>query len=133
MALLIAIPVRAESPKLIEVQEEVKIAEVVKTEEEITREYFKDIPIMIDVIRCESTFRQFDENGSVLRGKVNPKDIGLSQINEHYHLETSKKLGLDIYTIEGNLAYARYLYSIRGTTDWVHSKPCWGGVREVII
>src|SRR6185503_2906496 len=37
-------------------------------------------PLLIDIARCESTFRQFDENGQVLRGKVNKGDVGVMQI-----------------------------------------------------
>ena len=64
---------------------------------------------------------------------MNSQDIGALQINEKYHLADSIKLGLDIYTLDGNLAYGRYIYSTQGTKPWVHSKPCWGGVREVVI
>lgn len=104
-----------------------------KTEKEIILEYFKDIPILQEVARCESTYRQHKEDGTVLKGIVNNKDIGAFQINTYYHLETAKKLGLDIYSLEGNLAYARYLYNNQGTSPWVHSKHCWGGVREIVV
>ena len=97
-----------------------------KSTEEIVREYFNDIPILIDVAFCESSFRQFDNGGNVLRGMINPEDIGILQINEYWHLEDSKAMGWDIYTLEGNLAYARYLYSIQGLGPWGWSKDCWG-------
>lgn len=83
-------------------------------------------PIMQKIAWCESGHRQFDENGEVLRGRQNPQDVGLFQINEYYHLEDSKKLGYDIYTIEGNIAYALYLYQQQGTTPWNWSRECWG-------
>ena len=38
--------------------------------EAIVREYFSDIPVMIQVARCESTFRHTLADGSVLRGVV---------------------------------------------------------------
>jgi hypothetical protein len=88
---------------------------------------------LIDVARCESQYRQFDENGNVLRGKVNSKDVGAFQINEKYHLETSQKLGIDIYTLEGNIAYARYLYETQGSKPWSASSPCWGNTRELVV
>jgi len=97
-----------------------------QTLEEYVREYFADTPIMADIARCESHFRQFSKDGSVHRGKVNKSDIGVMQVNEYYHGKTSKKLGLDIYTIEGNVAYARYLYEREGVEPWSSSKPCWG-------
>lgn len=86
-----------------------------------------EIPWQLDAIgRCESGNRQFTSTGEVLRGRVNSKDIGKYQINEYYHLETAKKLGLDIYTEEGNTEYALYLYEHQGTAPWIHSKPCHG-------
>jgi hypothetical protein len=91
------------------------------------REYFKDIPIMQEVAFCESTFRQFKADGSPLRGHENASDIGVMQINEYYHSSTAIKLGFDLATTEGNMAYARYLYDTQGTAPWIHSKPCWGG------
>jgi hypothetical protein len=81
---------------------------------------------MVQVARCESQYRQFNADGSVLRGKVNPLDAGIFQINEKFHLADSEAMGIDIHTIEGNIAYARHLYNTAGTTPWGWSRPCWG-------
>lgn len=80
---------------------------------------------MVKVAECESKFRQFNKDGTVLQGEVNPKDKGVFQINIKYHLADSKKAGLDIYTLEGNLKYAQILYKRNGTRDWNASKECW--------
>jgi hypothetical protein len=95
--------------------------------------YFQiNVPAILQKIAfCESGNRQFQVNNSelppvVLRGKQNPLDVGRFQINEFYHLKTAKKLGMDIYTWEGNTQYALYLYSKNGTRDWNWSKSCWG-------
>jgi hypothetical protein len=96
------------------------------TVEEYVRGYFSDIPVMIEIAKCESRFRQYDKNGEVLRGVVNSLDRGVMQINEYYHLETAEKLGYDLLTIEGNTAYARYIYEKSGVKPWVSSSPCWG-------
>lgn len=101
-----------------EVQEE-------PTVEETVNEYFKDTPILSKVAFCESRYRQFDAEGKVLRGVVNSKDVGVMQINEDYHLADSKKFGFDIYTLEGNLGYAKNLYDRQGVAPWVHSSKCW--------
>jgi len=95
------------------------------TTKEYVENYFSDAPIMIQVARCESQFRQFDTEGKVLRGKVNAQDVGVMQINEKYHLDTAQRLGIDIYTLEGNLAYGRYLYETQGVAPWVYSSKCW--------
>lgn len=97
-----------------------------QTVRETVEEHFADAPIMAIISQCESHFRQFEKDGSVYRGKQNSQDVGVMQINEYYHLKTSQKLGYDIHTLEGNMAYARYLYEKEGTAPWVSSKPCWG-------
>ena len=84
--------------------------EIDKDVEAHVREYFSDIPIMVEVARCESHFTQFTKSGKVLRGKAVPADVGVMQINETYHLDRASKLGYDIHTLDGNLDYARHLY-----------------------
>ena len=93
--------------------------------ESTVREYFKDVPIMAEVAKCESHFRQFEKDGSIFRGKITTKDVGVMQVNEYYHLKRAQKLGFDIHTIEGNMAYARLLFQEEGTDPWVSSSPCW--------
>jgi hypothetical protein len=95
--------------------------------EEYVRNHFADTPILAEIARCESQFRQFDKKtGEVLRGVVNNRDVGMMQINEYYHLETAEKANINIYTLEGNLEYGRKLYKQFGTDPWNSSKPCWG-------
>ena len=96
------------------------------TVEEYVRNYFSDIPILIEIARCESRFRQYDSEGGVLRGQENSLDRGVMQINEYYHGEDSDKLGFDILTLEGNTAYARYIFERYGVSPWYPSYPCWG-------
>ncbi len=95
------------------------------TAEEYVRNYFSDIPVMVEIAKCESRFRQYDVNGEVLRGEVNSLDRGVMQINEYYHGEDAKKLGFDILTIEGNTAYARYIFDKYGVRPWKSSGACW--------
>ncbi len=96
------------------------------TLEAYVREYFKETPILAEISRCESTFRQVDKDGETLRGKVNKSDLGLMQVNAYYHGEMAEELGFDLMTVDGNLAYAKYLYEKEGTTPWNSSKKCWG-------
>jgi hypothetical protein len=93
--------------------------------EAYVRDYFKDTPLLAEIARCESTFKQFDRNGNVIRGKVNSDDIGVMQINTYYHGESAEKLGYDIYTIDGNLSYAKHLYEKYGDDPWSSSSKCW--------
>lgn len=94
--------------------------------EDAVKAVFGQNSIMVKVANCESQFTQFNSDGSVHRGVQNHQDVGVMQINEHYHLAASEKLGYNIYTLAGNLAYAKLLYDQEGTTPWDWSKPCWG-------
>jgi hypothetical protein len=89
------------------------------------REYFADAPEMAEIAWCESRMRHLSKDGTIFRGKVDNDDIGVMQINTRYHQETADDLGIDIYSLKGNLAYARYLYEKQGTKPWNSSKPCW--------
>ncbi len=112
------------------IKTEVTVAEEIQTDsldtEAIVRGYFKDIPVMAEVARCESTFRHTLADGTVIRGKVDPADTGVMQINRRYHESTAIELGLDLNDIYDNMAYARYLYEKKGTQPWSASSPCWG-------
>ena len=96
------------------------------TVEAKVRSEFWDAPIMVRIAYCESRVRQFNPDGTVHRGRINPKDAGVFQINEPWHLASANRLGMDIYTLDGNIAYARHLYERNGTRDWKWSRRCWG-------
>lgn len=77
---------------------------------------------LIQVALCESGGKQFYANGDLVVSKTN--DIGLYQINERW-ISTAQALGYDIFTPEGNTAFALWLYHKDGLSDWSASKPCW--------
>jgi len=91
----------------------------------IVRSYFRDTPIMIEVARCESTFRHTLADGSVLQGHVDPADTGVMQINKRYHEKSAIAMDLDLENINDNMAYAMHLYEKQGTQPWSASAPCW--------
>ncbi len=93
--------------------------------EKAVRSYFSDIPVMIQIARCESTFRHTLEDGSILQGRVDPADTGVMQINKRYHQKTAEQLGLNLDDLYDNMAYARDLYERKGTQPWSASAPCW--------
>src|SRR3989344_8556163 len=101
-----------------------------QTVEEYVRDYFADEPVMIAIAECESQFRQSDKNGKLLKNSTSSA-IGVFQIMSSIHAGNAQKnLGIDITTIEGNAAYARYLYEESGTKHWNASKVCWGKTEE---
>ena len=96
-----------------------------KNVEKFINDYFADIPVLAEIAKCESQFRQFNSSGRVLEGKKNRYDRGVMQINVLYHAETAEKLGLDVHNLDGNVAYARYLYERQGARPWMSSSACW--------
>lgn len=87
---------------------------------------------MIKIAFCESRFRQYDKNGNLFRGIINDRDVGVMQINTDYHGLEAAKIGMDLTTIEGNMAYAKRLYERQGTQPWNSSSPCWAP-KEVAV
>lgn len=87
-----------------------------------------EIPqIMQDIAFCESRNRQFNKDGSVYMGEINPLDTGKFQINQKYWLKKSQELGYDIFTLKGNTDMALWIYKHYGTTPWNWSRDlCWG-------
>ena len=120
-------PITIDSATIRQVEDKRTIKDIdnLMSTEQYVREYFKDIPIMIEVAKCESHFRQLNSDGDIKRGQKNPADVGVMQINEHYHLDESAKKDYNIYTLEGNTAYARKLYNEKGTDPWKSSRSCW--------
>ncbi len=84
-----------------------------------------DPDLALGIAFCESSLKHFNNDGSVRLGKVNPSDIGVFQINRHFHLAKSQALGYDISTAEGNVGYAIWLLKNYGTRAWDWSRPCW--------
>src|SRR6185503_3655930 len=77
------------------------------------RQYFADIPVMANIAKCESGFRQYDGNGLPLFDPSYSM-IGAFQVAAA-HMPEALSMGMDITTLEGNMAYARYLYQNGGT------------------
>ena len=95
-------------------------------------EYYADTPVLADIAWCESRDRQWTADGSVFRGAVNHYDVGIMQINALYHEDKASALGYDIYSLGGNLAYAKYLYDKEGSQPWASSEACWGKGKVAI-
>lgn len=95
------------------------------TTEDHVKDFFIDQPVMVEIARCESSFRHYDQDGTVLTGVVNSSDVGVMQINRYYHEARATELGFDLYSKEGNMMYAKYLYEKEGTTPWKASQSCW--------
>ena len=83
---------------------------------------FADAPAMVAIARCESGIRQYSGNGMPLGGGSSGLYIGIFQISSG-HSSEAESMGMDIYTAEGNIAYAKYLYQKYGTVPWKGCVP----------
>ena len=99
--------------------------ETAVTLEQYVQNYFAETPVLAKISKCESNYRQFDDQGNILRGEITTDDVGLMQINEFFHAKIAKDMNLDLHTIDGNLAYAKYLYEKKGTAPRKASEKCW--------
>ncbi len=92
-----------------------------------TEDYFRDIPVMIAIIECESGFRQYESDGRLLVSPVKGSSAsGAAQILYIMHKpDWSDNPETNITTLAGNLAYAREMYEESGTSPWKESRKCW--------
>lgn len=89
------------------------------------------IPLLLRICACESagdpnaTPRQFNDDGSVLHGRVHWADEGECQISADQWGLQANALGDDLATAEGNAAFAEWLYGEQGSRPWAASENCW--------
>lgn len=74
---------------------------------------------------CESGNRQFDAKGRVVRGLVNPQDIGRYQINMAVWGTKAKQLGINVFSEDGNEEMALFIHTNYGLDPWNASRGCW--------
>lgn len=87
------------------------------------RAAFANAPEMAAVAKCESGFRQFSPDGSVLRGGADGRYVGIFQIDEPLHAAKASAAGNDILTIDGNIGYAVSLFAANGIAPWKGCAP----------
>lgn len=94
--------------------------------ERIVREKFSANPVMAEIARCESKFRQFTDAGNPLFGGMDGAMVGVFQIYYDLHADDAALLGMNLLTLEGNVEYAKHLFEKQGTSPWMSSFSCWG-------
>lgn len=84
---------------------------------------FIELPTALQqVALCESGAKHYDAKGRII--KSHTKDYGIFQIN-HIHWDYALRQGYDVFSPNGNMAYALYLYRRNGLNDWLASRACW--------
>ena len=107
---------------------EIPIIQLIK---EKAQERGLDVKIMLFIAKCESGYKQYDENGGVLHGRKHFPDVGIFQLNldpkDTQWKFTGDLIGADPYTIEGNIDLAMYIAKYYGYRQWV----CYNQNRPV--
>lgn len=98
-----------------------------------------DYPILDKIAKAESGGNQYctkalAANGWCPKGSIGAPlirvntngtyDIGMYQINST-HLADAIAHGYDVYTLDGNTAYAQYLFINQGSEPWYSSRSNW--------
>lgn len=101
-------------------------AQIVYQSKEVVVQVEADAPVLDRIAKCESGNTQFAKDGQVLVhvNKNGTWDVGKYQINS-IHGGTATKLGMNLYTEDGNTAFAKWMYANLGTGDWAASQSCW--------
>jgi len=95
-------------------------------EDDAVREAFPDDTTMWKIARAESNCMQFESNNSAVVRNPSSSAVGIFQILEKTHGRDCGIDGVDIHTLEGNIACARKL-SLRNPnySDWDESAGRW--------
>ncbi|MEK7505094.1 MAG: transglycosylase SLT domain-containing protein [Patescibacteria group bacterium] len=92
---------------------------------DLSIKYETDVDLALAIAQCESHTTHYNDQGKILRGRIDRDDLGVFQINERFHGKKSKELGFDIYDPEGNVAYALWMLKNTGSHPWKASRSCW--------
>jgi len=79
----------------------------------------KEANIANRIFYCESRHRQWDDKGKIVSSHT--ADVGYAQIHVPIWGEKAKELGYDIFSTEGNLRMAHYIWEQSGRSAWVCS------------
>lgn len=86
---------------------------------------------LVPICSCESTGKrdgvptQFNEDGTVIHGYIHYADTGMCQLNAEVWEKKAIDLGYDIYTEQGNIKMANWIYEQQGSKPWISSAYCW--------
>ena len=104
------------------VEEQVTVIEEIVQPEPFLS-YSEDLEARI--IYCESENKADAVNYNKINGEVWSIDYGYWQLNDYYHEEAAKEMGLDIKVPADNLEYGRWLLKKEGVKPWEASRYCW--------
>lgn len=114
-------------PKTVVAQTGVPMARTIDSEIiRLAKQYSVNERTVRKIISCESKMKENAINHNIDKdGNVWSSDFGYFQINDYFHEEDMKELGMDIRNKWDNLEYGFILISKRGFLPWSASFKCW--------
>lgn len=101
-----------------------EVKQPITIEEKIAYYFPEETEIMINVFKCESGLRQFDDHGKTIISPTN--DSGIAQINIATWDKQAKKMDLNYMdSVNDNLKMARHIYDVQGKSAWVCYKKLY--------
>lgn len=95
----------------------------------LSTKYVVDPKIIRAIITCESQmYGEAINRNRLPDGTIWSSDFGPLQINDYYHEQTMKNLGLDIHNQYDSLEYGFMLFKSQGVEPWSASKGCWSKI-----
>ncbi len=93
-------------------------------EQKVTRFWKNHLPeesalAILRIVRRQSGFNQFGENGKPYRNPANPSKVGVMQIDDSIWSERARELEYNLYEMDGNLRFALWLYKEQGFAPWL--------------
>lgn len=73
---------------------------------------------MLDTIKLESRFQQYNSNGTVFVGVKNPRDTGMHMINLDESKDEIQEAGCDVEEIDCQFKVALLIYKKHGLSRW---------------
>lgn len=88
--------------------------------------YDQDEALAREIMRCEaSMYGGAINHNRRADGSIWSTDTGLWQINDYYHEDRAKSMGLDIWDDVDNIRYGFILLKEQGVQPWSASEHCW--------
>ena len=81
--------------------------------------------ILRAICMAESNCQQFNNDGSVKHGEIDPDDTGMFQINKRVHADLIAETGLDPEKEADNIRLANIIYGRDGAAAWNASRDRW--------
>lgn len=118
---------KKDKPETVEIVKEITQPKTIDSEiDRLSIKYSVASSTARAIIKCESSmYGEAINRNRLPDGTIWSSDYGPFQVNDYYHKDIMKELGLDIYNQWDSLEYGFMLLSRTGVEPWKASRGCW--------